>query len=312
MLSSGKTRAVISILCIAAVGVFSRFSWNLSGFSLGHHNSTLCACRKCLPETDPWLRDLLKAAPPTFLSRNYTPSVVDLKWLQRLRSDGHNINFYKTTVDNLFKIFPSIPDVVKPGPVRCRTCAVVGNSGNLIGSHYGPRIDMHDIVIRMNHGTTKGYETDVGTKTTHHVMYPESAVSLDNTTHLVMFSFKMSDLLWLLKKFDPGDDSSVKRIANKDLVMILNPAFMRYVYEMWLGKRGSHPSTGFLTLVLSLQICDEVSVFGFGADRNGNWNHYFEILKNKNWKTGPHAGMHEYNIIQQLYQKKKIVFFKGF
>ncbi|XP_049891344.1 CMP-N-acetylneuraminate-beta-galactosamide-alpha-2,3-sialyltransferase 1-like [Epinephelus moara] len=227
-------------------------------------------------------------------------------------SQGSPSNLSVTKLYTLSGGFKMAADVVKPGPVRCRTCAVVGNSGNLIGSQYGPRIDMHDIVIRMNHGTTKGYETDVGTKTTHHVMYPESAVNLDDTTHLVMFSFKMSDLLWLLKKFDSGDDSSVKRIANKDLVMILNPAFMRYVYEMWLGKRGSHPSTGFLTLVLSLQICDEVSVFGFGADRNGNWNHYFEILRNKNWKTGPHAGMHEYNIIQQLYQKKKIVFFKGF
>lgn len=56
----------------------------------------------------------------------------------------------------------------------------------------------------MNHGPTKGYEEDVGTKTTHHVMYPESATNLGNTTHLVLFPFKINDLLWLIKKFTPG------------------------------------------------------------------------------------------------------------
>nr|XP_033492351.1 CMP-N-acetylneuraminate-beta-galactosamide-alpha-2,3-sialyltransferase 1-like [Epinephelus lanceolatus] len=229
----------------------------------------------------------------------------------RLQGEMRNFTFYKTTVDNLFKIFPPVPDVVEFSPDRCRTCAVVGNSVNLKRSHYGPLIDIHDTVIRMNHGRTKGYETDVGTKTTHHVMYPESAVSLDNTTHLVLFPFKIKDLLWLLKKFDSGEKNAGNRIANKDLVIILNPAFMRYVHETWLLKKGRYPSTGFMTVVLSLQICDEVSVFGFGADSDGNWSHYFEILTNKRLRTGPHAGAREYEVIQQLYQKKKIRFFKG-
>lgn len=58
--------------------------------------------------------------------------------------------------------------------------------------------------FRMNHGRTKGYEADVGSRTTHHVMYPESAVPLNNTTHLVLFPFKIRDLHWLLQKFNQG------------------------------------------------------------------------------------------------------------
>ncbi|KAK2830080.1 hypothetical protein Q5P01_018011 [Channa striata] len=197
-------------------------------------------------------------------------------------------------------------------PNRYRFCAVVGNSVNLKGSRYGPLIDFHDIVIRINHGSTKGYESDVGTKTTHHVMYPESAVQLDNTTHLVFTPFKMKDLLWLQKTFTVGKKSvKSKTIANKDLVMIFNPAFMKYIHENWLDKRGKYPSTGFLTLALSIKICDKVSVFGFGADSDGNWSHYFEKLRNKKLKTGPHSGMYEYEIIQKLHKFGKINLFRG-
>ncbi|KAI3358342.1 hypothetical protein L3Q82_014779 [Scortum barcoo] len=237
-------------------------------------------------------------------------------WFQDLKNmqhDRRNFTLYKTTVDKVFQMFPPTPEVVESSPDRCMTCAVVGNSGNLNGSRYGPLIDFHDIVIRMNHGRTKGYERDVGTKTTHHVMYPESAINLDNITHLVLFPFKMYDLEWLIRSFTPAKNgaANTKRRANKDLVMILNPAFMKYVHEMWLDKKGKYPSTGFMTLVFSLLICDEVNVFGFGADSNGNWNHYFEILKNKNLKTGPHPGNQEHEIIQTLHEQEKIHVFKG-
>jgi len=40
--------------------------------------------------------------------------------------------------------------------------------------------------------------------------------------------------------------------------MVLNPAFMRYVHEVWLKKKGKYSSTGFMALVLALHMCDEV------------------------------------------------------
>ncbi|XP_070702149.1 CMP-N-acetylneuraminate-beta-galactosamide-alpha-2,3-sialyltransferase 1-like isoform X2 [Pempheris klunzingeri] len=306
----GKTRTLIYLLCVTAIGVFSRSSWKFSLYYLNPQESRPCACRKCLTEGDPWFRELINASPPPFLSRKYATSEDIFNWWKRLQSEKRNFTFYKETVNNLFQIFPPIPDVVERSPDRCRTCAVVGNSGNLKGSHYGPLIDFHDVVIRMNRGRVKGYEADVGTRTTHHVMYPESATNLSNNTHLVLFPFKMYDFLWLLRSFNPSFANANTR-ANKDLVMILNPAFMKYVHEIWLGKKGKYPSTGFLTLALSLQICDEVNVFGFGADRDGNWNHYFEVLKNKNLRTGPHAGTHEYDLIVKLHENQKITFFKG-
>ncbi|XP_074543423.1 CMP-N-acetylneuraminate-beta-galactosamide-alpha-2,3-sialyltransferase 1-like [Halichoeres trimaculatus] len=217
--------------------------------------------------------------------------------MMRLQHEKCSFSSYKETVQKVFQMFPPGPKLTEPSPDRCRRCAVVGNSVNLRGSHYGPLIDFHDVIIRMNKAQIKGYERDVGTKTTHHVMYPHSATNLDHSTHLVLFAFKTSDLDWLTKSLTPHGNKKDKNPglqANKDLVMILNPAFIQYVHHVWLKKKGMYPSTGFLTLILSLHMCDEVNVFGFGADRSGNWNHYFEKLKRKRLKTGHHPGKDEF------------------
>uniref|UniRef100_A0A3Q3QMK5 ST3 beta-galactoside alpha-2,3-sialyltransferase 1 n=1 Tax=Monopterus albus TaxID=43700 RepID=A0A3Q3QMK5_MONAL len=292
----------ISLLCITATSVFFSFFWSSAVHFLGAQKPSFCACHKCLTGGDLWFRQLVSSSPIPFLSRQSPTSEDAFNWWKV------NVNLFNNTQ----YIFCSCFTVSGFGDSdRCRTCAVVGNSGNLKGSHYGPLIDFHDIVIRMNRAPIKGYEKDVGTKTTYHAMYPESAISLDNSTRLVFFPFKINDFLWLLKRFTHSSNTYKFPVVSHIDVMILNPAFMKYVHKRWLGNKGRYPSTGFLTVALSMYICDEVSVFGFGADRDGNWNHYFEILKNKRLRTGPHAGTHEYEFIQQLHKMQKIRFFKG-
>ncbi|KAL3904522.1 MAG: hypothetical protein SGPRY_011255 [Prymnesium sp.] len=50
------------------------------------------------------------------------------------------------------------------------TCAVVSNSGRLIGSKLGKRIDAHDAVFRLNEAAVDGFEDDVGKKTNFRVV----------------------------------------------------------------------------------------------------------------------------------------------
>uniref|UniRef100_A0A3B4WNT3 CMP-N-acetylneuraminate-beta-galactosamide-alpha-2,3-sialyltransferase 1 n=1 Tax=Seriola lalandi dorsalis TaxID=1841481 RepID=A0A3B4WNT3_SERLL len=309
-------RVFILLLC---VGVFVVLRERVAEVSLENfspfHNTSPCACGKCLSEDDVWFTQRFNKSVEPFLSAKHSLSEAAFRWWKGIQLEKRNFIYYSATVDNLFKTFPATPDV-EASSDRCRTCAVVGNSGNLNGSP--TPLDTHcKFPPLMNTGRTKGYEADVGKRTTHHVMYPESAVDLDNTTHLVLVPFKIQDLEWLIKAFTTGFSgasympvkSHIK--ANKDLVMVVNPAFMRYVHDTWLEKKGRYPSTGFMALVLALHICDEVSVFGYGADKDGNWSHYFEILKNKHLRTGPHAGTHEYDVIQQLHKNQIIHFFKG-
>lgn len=263
---------------------------------------------------EPEFSELLLQAPELFLSTKYNLSEGDYSWWLGLQPQRkRSYSSYKQLLEKAFTMFPTGPEISRPSPDRCLTCALVGNSGNLNGSYYGPLIDFHDIVIRINSAQVKGYEKDVGTKTTHHVMYPVSATNISSSTHLILFAFKTSDLAWLINALTPkvekGNKTSLE--ANKDLVMILNPAFIKYVHHVWLKKVGMYPSTGFLTLILSLHICDELDVFGFGVDKNGDWSHYFEKLTRKRLRTGNHPGEKEYKIIERLHRQRKIRFFRG-
>uniref|UniRef100_A0A3Q4IGT1 ST3 beta-galactoside alpha-2,3-sialyltransferase 1 n=1 Tax=Neolamprologus brichardi TaxID=32507 RepID=A0A3Q4IGT1_NEOBR len=287
------------LLCVLAIGVISRASWILNVYQdfFLPQNESVCACNKCLMEYDPWLSELMKESPEPFLSPTNNISEDTFNWWKRIQTDRRNFAFYNKTVDKVFQIFPTKVNFTRSSPDLCRTCAVVGNSGNLNGSHYGPLIDFHDIVIRINRGPTKGFERDVGNKTTYHVMYPRSFKNLDNTTHLVFFPFKISDLLWLIRSF------TQRYVCITKVIFLFGPVSWNSEYQ--------YPSTGFLALVLSLYLCDEVSVFGFGADKNGNWNHYYEQIRNTRLKTGQHAGRVEYQYIEKLHKQRKIHFFRG-
>jgi len=46
-------------------------------------------------------------------------------------------------------------------------CVIVGNGPSLLGTGLGPVIDTHRLIIRFNAFETKGYEADVGTRSTH-------------------------------------------------------------------------------------------------------------------------------------------------
>lgn len=305
----------VLLLCVVMLGFFLSSVGNVSmSRSLRSLWGTRrCSCDQCLPDNSPCFKGMLTNVPELFLSKEHGINEVDFKWWKGVQGEKRNLTFYNETVKRVFEMFPSFPTLLGPHPDRCRSCAVVGNSGTLRGSHFGPLIDRHNIVVRVNRGRTEGFEEDVGAKTTHRVMYPESKIQLDNSTHLLFFPFKTNDFIWLMDHFRPDSNGAMKpgRIANKDLVSILNPAFMRYVHRVWLRKVGHYPSTGFMALALSTFFCDEVNVFGFGADINGNWDHYYEILRNKNLKTGGHPGSTEYTTIEEFHNMKIIQFFKA-
>ncbi|XP_051991514.1 CMP-N-acetylneuraminate-beta-galactosamide-alpha-2,3-sialyltransferase 1-like [Xyrauchen texanus] len=327
-----KMFTLMALFCAVTFSMFV-FSYTLREPSLYLLKSALglgestCACHRCIThlhdddddEDDGWFMERFNQSFHPLMSRKNSLLTDDTyRWWQWLQAERNPSNL-SVVLDRLFQLIPSEENYVDSGPNRCRTCSVVGNSGNLLKSHYGSYIDSSDFVIRMNQASTQGFEKDVGYKTTHHVMYPESAVDLDNNTSLILIPFKTLDLEWMISALTTGNISQtyipvISHIkANKDKVLIYNPSFFKYVYDSWLEGHGRYPSTGFLSLMFAVHVCDEVNVFGFGADQYGNWHHYWEdnMLGGAFRHTGVHDGDYEYNITLLLADKHKITLYRG-
>ncbi|KAJ8398602.1 hypothetical protein AAFF_G00421300 [Aldrovandia affinis] len=222
-------------------------------------------------------------------------------------------------LSRLFQVIPGHSPCGSWDPARCQRCAVVGNSGNLRGAGYGRLIDGHNYIMRINLAPTVGYEEDAGSHTTHHFMYPESAKNLAANVSFVLVPFKTLDLLWITSALSTGQIrftyAPVKQFlrVDKDKVQIYNPAFFKYIHDHWTRHHGRYPSTGMLVLFFALHVCDEVNVFGFGADSRGNWHHYWEQNRYSGEfrKTGVHDADFEAQIIDSLAKAGKITVFPG-
>lgn len=273
-----------------------------------------CSCETCIADTgeSEWFdKHYDHQQQPYFTGSEIDIDPVSLKWWMSLQA---STGTFKEVIEDMYKIISPPSEDEKPRQDQCRRCAVVGNSGNLLNSKRGALIDSHSIVIRMNKAVTKGYEEDVGNRTTHHFMYPESAIDLNPGVHLVLLPFKLRDMQWLSSALSTGTITvtymRVKNLvrADKDKVLVVNPAFFKYTYDKWTEHHGRYPSTGIMAIIFALHICDEVSVFGFGADNFGNWHHYWENNRNAGAfrKTGVHNADFERGIIQKLNAEHKI------
>jgi hypothetical protein len=189
-----------------------------------------------------------------------------------------------------------------------RICAVVGASGNLIGSRYGRLIDAHDMVFRVNRAPTDDYDTEVGSKTTHHVTWPRDLDQdeFDADAFLLMtpISTHLPDIfdriLYLVDEVYRSDPQ---------LVRIIHPESIRYVHENWTESRLQYPSTGFIALMVALHVCDEVNVFGFGADAQGRWDRYYADEPSR--LIGFHPGDLEGDLRQEMEAKGILKVFRG-
>lgn len=61
--------------------------------------------------------------------------------------------------------------------------------------------------------------------------------------------------------FCPKSCNNLLSLMTSSKVMVLNPAFMKYVHQSWLESKGKYPSTGFMTLMAAIHFCDEVCFF---------------------------------------------------
>ncbi|KFO30978.1 CMP-N-acetylneuraminate-beta-galactosamide-alpha-2, 3-sialyltransferase 1 [Fukomys damarensis] len=361
-----------------------------------------CTCTHCISQrkVSAWFDERFnQTLQPLLTAHNAVLEENTYQWWLRLQREKKPSNL-SDAVKELFSVVPgNVDPMLHKRSVGCRRCAVVGNSGNLRESLYGADIDSHDFVLRMNKAPTAGFEADVGSKTTHHLVYPESFRELGENVSMVLVPFKTIDLQWVVSATTTGTISHtyvpvptkirVKQDKQPDFpepcgdrgegshecpaiwgteviptsnqsraeqmalfvraalkptaqgwfsglsrcvpvatslasqaqpeptffpqILIYHPAFIKYVFDNWLQGHGRYPSTGILSVIFSMHVCDEVDLYGFGADSKGNWHHYWENNPSAGAfrKTGVHDADFESNVTATLAAIHKIRIFQG-
>ncbi|XP_074501909.1 ST3 beta-galactoside alpha-2,3-sialyltransferase 7 [Sebastes fasciatus] len=194
---------------------------------------------------------------------------------------------------------PGLPPLLR-SEGGCRRCVVVGNGGVLHGSHLGSHIDQYDIIIRLNNAPVPGFERDAGSRTTIRLMYPEGAPHSANeykkTTMVALVVFKSLDLDWLTSVITKQPLSFWSKMwfwrevvdnipLRPENFRILHPEIIHktgQVLQKYALKQGNMvPTLGASAVVMALQLCDQVSLAGFGYDMQHPEArlHYYETIR---------------------------------
>ncbi|KAK1334105.1 hypothetical protein QTO34_005105 [Cnephaeus nilssonii] len=181
-----------------------------------------------------------------------------------------------------FSGYSRVPDG-KPlvrGP--CRSCAVVSSSGQMLGSGLGTQIDGAECVLRMNQAPTVGFEADVGQRSTLRVIsHTTVPLLLRNYSHYFQ---QARDTLYVVWGQGKNMDRTLGGRTYRTLLQLtqMYPGLQVYtftermmaycdqVFQNETGKNrrqsGSFLSTGWFTMILALELCEEIVVYGMVSD----------------------------------------------
>ncbi|ELW62012.1 Alpha-N-acetylgalactosaminide alpha-2,6-sialyltransferase 6 [Tupaia chinensis] len=162
-------------------------------------------------------------------------------------------------------------------PSRCHQCVIISSSSHLLGTKLGPEIERAECTIRMNDAPTTGYSADVGNKTTFRVVAHSSVFRvLRRPQEFVNRTPETVFIFWgPPSKMQKPQGSLVRVIQRAGLAFptmeayAISPARMHQFDDLFRGETGkdrekSHSwlSTGWFTMVIAVELCDHVHVYG--------------------------------------------------
>uniref|UniRef100_A0A3B4TG43 Beta-galactoside alpha-2,6-sialyltransferase 1 n=1 Tax=Seriola dumerili TaxID=41447 RepID=A0A3B4TG43_SERDU len=186
-----------------------------------------------------------------------------------------------------------------------QSCAVVTSAGALLNSSLGVEIDSHDAVLRFNAAPTKGFERDVGNKTTIRIINSqvEAPSSLYQDMTLVVWD------PWFQKPDFDLFSAYVerRRVRPEQPFYILHPEFIWTLWDLIQNNtedpiQPNPPSSGFIGILLMMSLCREVSVYEFIPSlRRTDLCHYHERYYDAACTLGAyHPLLYEKLLIQRL------------
>ncbi|XP_030004333.1 alpha-N-acetylgalactosaminide alpha-2,6-sialyltransferase 3-like isoform X2 [Sphaeramia orbicularis] len=166
--------------------------------------------------------------------------------------------------------------------MHCNQCALISSSGQMLGAGVGEEIDNIECVIRMNNAPTKGYEKDVGSRTSLRVVSHTSVpLLLKNEYYYFQQSADTTYVVWGPERNMRQDGkgrifNSLLKVAKKYpnvRIYAVTREKVQYcdlVFQNETGKNrmksGAFLSTGFFTMILLMDMCDSIHVYGMIDD----------------------------------------------
>ncbi|CAO2145616.1 unnamed protein product [Urochloa humidicola] len=235
-----------------------------------------------------------------------------------------------------------IPAVMRDLPVllglhrRYPTCAVVGNSGILLGSGRGAHIDAHDFIIRLNNAPAGGaFARDVGSRTSltlaHSTVLRRCATGPGGGTCAachpygrdVPLAIYVSHAAHLLDALVCGNATATPTtsfpllVTDPRLDALCARVAKYYSLRRFVAETGSpasgwrrderpphfHYSSGLQAVVVALGVCEEVSMFGFG--KAAGVKHHYHTGRKK--ETAVHDYEAEYQFYRDLRERPEAV-----
>lgn len=166
--------------------------------------------------------------------------------------------------------------------MHCNQCALVSSSGQMLGAGVGEQIDKIGCVIRMNNAPTQGYEKDVGSRTSVRVVSHTSVPLLvKNERYYFNQSAGTTYVIWgpernmrqdgkgrtfnaLLKVAEKYPNVRIYAVT-RDKVQYCDGVFQNETGKNRM-KTGAFLSTGFFTMILAIEMCDSIHVYGMIDD----------------------------------------------
>ncbi|XP_026210984.1 alpha-N-acetyl-neuraminyl-2,3-beta-galactosyl-1,3-N-acetyl-galactosaminide alpha-2,6-sialyltransferase isoform X1 [Anabas testudineus] len=215
--------------------------------------------------------------------------------------DGPSTAVQRSELRGYMRITPRMRD--KFLDMHCRQCALVSSSGQMLGAGVGQEIDQIGCVIRMNNAPTQGYEKDVGSRTSVRVVSHTSVPLLvKNERYYFQQSANTTYVFWGPERNMRQDGkgrifNTLLKIAKKYphvRIYTVTREKIQYCDSMFQNetgknrmKTGAFLSTGFFTMILAIEMCDNIHVYG---------------MINENYCSIPNHSVVSYH----YYEKKRI------
>ncbi|XP_041826564.1 alpha-N-acetyl-neuraminyl-2,3-beta-galactosyl-1,3-N-acetyl-galactosaminide alpha-2,6-sialyltransferase isoform X2 [Melanotaenia boesemani] len=224
--------------------------------------------------------------------------------------------------------------------IHCNHCALVSSSGQMLGASAGEEIDKTGCVIRMNNAPTRGYEKDVGSRTSVRVVSHTSVPLL--VKHEKFYFQQSADTTYVFW----GPERNMRQDGKGQIFNLLLKMAIKYpkvkiyavtrdkiqncdsVFQNETGKNrmktGAFLSTGFFTMILAIEMCESISVYGMidnnycsRANHSAVPYHYYEQSRiaecrmykvHENTQRGGHRFITEKAIYAKWATRNKIEF----